>query len=140
MSSVYKRLMRNLLVLSAAVLLLAVPPAAADDVWSCSIIQEGKPQVLKIRVGKTTASMSTWITRLVDEFGSEKNNDFTLQPITNTRDAVVLLSPIRVEKEAAHRSEVSVDTIAINKRTGELSITTVSTLKKPDEIKGQCTL
>jgi hypothetical protein len=132
--------MRNVLLLTTAILAFAARPAAADDVWSCSVVQEGKPQVLKIRVGKITASSSNWITRLANEFGGDMNHDLALLPISNTKDALVLVSQVRIEKEAGHLSEVSLDTIAINRRTGELTITTVSTLNKPEEIKGKCTL
>ena len=132
--------MRNVLLLTTAILAFAARSAAADDVWSCPVIQEGKPQVLKIKVGKTNALVSNWITRLSDEFGGDMNHDVALQAISNTKDALVLVSQVRIENEAGHLSEVSLETIAINKRTGELTITTVSTLNKPEEIKGNCTL
>ena len=96
--------------------------------------------MLKIKVGKINALVSNWITRLADEFGGDMNHDVALQPISNTKDALVLVSQVRIENEAGHLSEVSLETIAINKRTGELTITTVSTLNKPEEIKGNCTL
>jgi hypothetical protein len=110
--------------------------ALADDVWSCSVIDEGKPQVIKFIVNKDTVAISDWRSRLMEKFDIGKGD--ALRLITNTKDAMVAVSDVRVNREAGTLQEVSMDTYAIDKKTAMLTITTANTGHAATEVKGNC--
>jgi hypothetical protein len=113
-------------------------PALADETWSCSIIEEGKPQVVKFRFSKGKISMSNWQSRLMNKFSVNNDDENALRLITDTKDALVAVSDVRVNREPGTMQEVSMDTYAIDKYTGMLTITTAATSAHVSEIKGNC--
>jgi hypothetical protein len=113
-------------------------PALADETWSCSIIEEGKPQVIKFTVGKDHVSMSDWRTRLGTLVGIGSEGDIKLRLISNDKEALVAVSDVRVNREKATLQETSIDVYAIDKKVDQLTITTANTAHRPDEIKGNC--
>jgi hypothetical protein len=121
-----------------AVVMTWAAPALADDIWSCSIVDEGKPQVIKFHVGKGKVMMSDWRSRLMEKFSVNKDDENTLRLITDTKDALVAVSDVRVNREPGTMQEVSIDTYAIDKYTGMLTITTAATSAHVSEIKGNC--
>ncbi|MGY3356430.1 hypothetical protein ACVWZK_003093 [Bradyrhizobium sp. GM0.4] len=116
----------------------AGPAAAAEETWACSIVDDGKPQVIKFKIGKSTVSMSDWRSRLMSKFLIDKTDSNTLRLILDNKDAVVAVSEPRVNRETGTLQEVSMDTYAIDKYTGHLTITTAATATKAAEIKGNC--
>jgi hypothetical protein len=114
--------------------------AMADDVWSCSIVDDGKPQVIKFRVvGKDKkVMMSDWRSRLMEKYSINKDDENTLRLIVDTKEALVAVSDVRVNREAGTPQEVSMDTYAIDKYTAMLTITTAATASRASEIKGNC--
>jgi hypothetical protein len=67
-----------------------------------------------------------------------KDDENALRLITDTKDALVAVSDVRVNREPGTMQEVSMDTYAIDKYTGMLTITTAATAAKVSEIKGNC--
>ncbi len=139
-ADVYNHGMRTGRLLSSAMVIwvLGAGASAAEETWSCSVIDEGKPQVIKLKVGKGTVSMSDWRVRLLAKFGIDKTDNTPLRLISDTKEALVAVSDVRVNNEPGTMSDVSMDTVAINKRTGAMTITTASTYSKPEETKGNC--
>jgi hypothetical protein len=82
--------------------------------------------------------MSDWRFRLLAKFGIDKTDTTALRLISDTKEALVAVSDVRVNNEPGTMSDVSMDTVAINKRTGAMTITTASTYSKPEETKGNC--
>jgi hypothetical protein len=131
-------LIGRLLSSAMVIWVLGAGASAAEETWSCSVIDEGKPQVIKLKVGKGTVSMSDWRVRLLAKFGIDKTDNTTLRLISDTKEALVAVSDVRVNNEPGTMSDVSMDTVAINKKTGAMTITTASTYSKPEEVKGNC--
>jgi CBS domain-containing protein len=121
-----------------AIICLVSGRAMADEVWSCSVIEDGKPQVIKFTVGKDSVSMSDWRTRLGTLVGIGSEGDIKLRLIANSKEAIVAVSEVRVNREPATLQETSIDVYAIDKKVSHLTITTANTAHKPDEIKGNC--
>ena len=130
--------MRQVFLSIAMLACAAGQAAAAEKTWACSIIEEGKPQVIKFKIGKSTVSMTDWRSRLMNSFGIDKSGDNTLRLIMDNKDALVAVSEPRVNREPATLQEVSMDTYAIDKYTGNLTITTANTGHNAVEIKGNC--
>jgi hypothetical protein len=122
----------------AAIAVVLASPALADETWSCSVIDDGKPQVIKFTVGKDYISMSDWRTRLGTLVGIGSEGDSKLRRISNDKEAMVAVSDVRVNREKATLQETSIDVYAIDKYTGNLTITTVNTGHHATEIKGNC--
>lgn len=139
MVDVYNDDMRVRLVSAVAIWALGACAAAAQDSWSCSVVDVGKPQVIKLTVGKSTVSMSDRRSRLLAKLEVNKTDATTLTLIADSKDALVAVSDVRFTDEPGTTSDVSIDTVVIDKRTGALTITTASTSTKPVELKGRCT-
>jgi hypothetical protein len=130
--------MRHLL-LSIALLGGAAPALAlTNETWSCSIIEEGKPQVVKFRVYKGKVMMSDWRSRIMNKYAINKDDEGSLRLIADDKDSLVAASDVRTEREAGHLQETSIDVYAIDKYTGQLTITTANTGHAAVEIKGNC--
>src|ERR1700760_693115 len=91
-----------------AMLCLSAGQAAADEVWSCSVIDDGKPQVIKFRAVKGKVLMSDWRSRLMDKFAVSKEAENTLQLIADDKDSLVAVSGVRTEREAGQLQETSI--------------------------------
>lgn len=111
---------------------------AAEETWACSIIEDGKPQVIKFTSAKSSVRMSDWRSRLLGMFGTNMDDMNTLQLVADNKDALVAVSTPRVNREMGTTVEVSIDIYAIDKYTGQLTITTASTATNAGEIKGKC--
>jgi hypothetical protein len=92
----------------------------------------------QIQGRKGKVSMSDWRSRLLEKFAINKNDDNTLRLISDTKDALVAVSDMRVNEEPGTMHEVSIDSYAIDKYTGALTITTAATASTVTEIKGNC--
>jgi hypothetical protein len=87
--------------------------AQVGQVWSCSVVDNGKPQVVKLTVGKAAVSVSDWRTRLMDEMIPDNKHSYTLRLIADTKD--VLVGNPNVTKEVGQRSDVTTEMFAINR-------------------------
>jgi hypothetical protein len=114
--------------------------ALADEVWSCSIVDDGKPQVIKFRAvaKEKKVMMSDWRTRLMGRYSVNKDGEDALRLIADTNESMVAVSDVRTNREAGTLQETSMDTYAIDKYTGQLTITTANTGHPAGEIKGNC--
>lgn len=111
--------------------------ARADGAWSCSIIDDGKPQVLKIVSYKGKATVSDWRGRLVSRMMG-KTGDEAAKIIKDDKDALIVTSEVRMQRESGQTQNVSVDVFAIDKKQDVISVTTVSTATPVSEVKGNC--
>jgi len=119
-----------------AIALCAVGQAAAAETWSCSVIDDGKPQIVKFTTTGGSVTMSDWGSRVMKDFGVDATSKLRL--ITDTKDALVAIAEPYVNREPATWQEVSIKVYVIDKYTRELTITKASTATKVVEMKGNC--
>jgi hypothetical protein len=130
--------------LVAVATLAGFSTAEADSMWVCSIVDKGKPQVIQHKVGKEGVAVRDWIGRLAEEFGGPDMNSpgpdiYTpsLKVVEDNARGLIAFSA-GTASEAGQPSNYSSRMLIINKWTGDLSDTMLSTLSAPVETKGTC--
>lgn len=129
--------MKSLFVTFAA--LAGITTAHAAETWICSVIDAGKPQVIKLNVENGAVSLSSWGTRIIQKYQVVPSPDPKLRLIEDTKDSLIAIDKPAHVHESGQRSDLSVVVYALNKTTGELSRTMVSTATAASEMRGNCT-
>jgi hypothetical protein len=112
--------------------------AADAETWSCSVVDEGKPQVVKVTTNGGTATLNSYRQRLLKTYMNEAG-DVGANLIRDDRDSLVVVTDGKLTSDPGLIRDVQVDVVAIEKRSGKIAYTTVSTAYLPAELKGTCT-
>ncbi len=135
---------RVIRLVSVALELLMVGSAAtaqeakASTVWICSVIREGKPQTIKYTMSNGKIVPDDWVDRLYRRYSAptpSAANDGTSEykVIEDTDHGLVGVG------RGAGGADYYARILIINKTTGDMTDTVVSTLHPPAESKGACT-
>lgn len=130
-------MIRYILVLAVAIL-AGLTTAKADITWVCSILEDGKPQVIKYAVGKNGVTVTDWRDRLGEKYVGPGVGGIRLKVVEDNAQGMVAVGA-GSGTEPGQRSNYSSRMLIINKHTGELSDSELSTLTAPVETKGLCT-
>jgi hypothetical protein len=120
-------------------LLIGSTPAAAATTWICSVIQDGKPQVMKYTVEKNLVAVSDPLSRLIDKFVTTPGEPLiSLKLVEDSAKGLVAVGD-GISTAPGELSNYSTRMLIINKHTGAMSYLLLSTLSEPSETKGNCT-
>jgi hypothetical protein len=118
---------------------LAAPTTAkANDTWFCSISKEGKPEVIKYTVDKHVITVTDRRTRLLEKYFGPEPFTTSMKIIEDNERGLIAVASGQ-GSEPGERSNYSSRMLIINKHTGEVSDTELSTFSAPVETKGTCT-
>lgn len=123
--------------LMAGALLLTGAAAEAES-WSCAVVDAGKPQAVKVTTNGGKATLNSYRQRLLKAYMNE-TGDIRANLIRDDKDTLVVVTDGKLTSDPDLIRDVQVDVVAIDKRSGKMSYTTVSTTYLPAELKGVCT-
>jgi len=111
--------------------------------WSCSVIEDGKPQVIKIKIIGNVIAVSDWMSRTADSLfkstfkSTERSFDDKMQIIANSKFGMIAISE-PFHSDPGERVNFGARIIVIEKHTQEMILTVVSTAGERIEYKGNC--
>lgn len=115
------------------------PAKAEPNIWVCSIIQWGRPQIVKYMIKDDVVWISTSGSRLITRYlGEGSGYSASLKITEETEDGLVAVGG-GVPAAKGEPSDYSARVLIINKRTGASSDAEISTRSAPIEVKGNCT-
>jgi hypothetical protein len=128
---------------AGAVILVLLCPAvapASESTWFCAIVDptSGKPEVVQYRISSAGLTVINWVSKLMLEFGGIKYT--VLQVLQNNQQGVVAVQGTALKSDAGP-NEISVRSVLIDKHSGEMRDTSISTLRNgiATEVHGRCT-
>lgn len=118
------------------------PATAATVTWACSIIEDGKPQIVKYTIHDSNVIVSDWQSRIIDwaseKFKMGKFEGVRLKVIEDNPKGLVAVGD-GIPTSPGEPSDYSTRMLIINKHTGAMSYLWLSTLSEPSWTKGTCT-
>jgi hypothetical protein len=105
--------------------------------WACSVIDDGKPQVLKFTVQGAELSVSDWTSRLGESVVKGSSFAQKMRILEDSKSGLVAVGE-PFHSDPGERSNVGARVIVIDKRTGELVNTLVTTSGESSELRGNC--
>jgi hypothetical protein len=122
----------------AFVALMGLTATAGTMTWVCSVIEDGKPQVIKYTVDKNNVLVSDPITRLANEYGTPGQAYIKLKVVEDNAKGLIAVGD-GIPMDPGEASNYSARVLMINKHTGAMSYLWLSTLNEPVATKGTCT-
>lgn len=129
---------RSVGALLVATCLGPAPAKAEPNIWVCSIIQRGTPQIIKYMIKDDLVWVSTSGSRLIAQYIEGSGYSYSLKIMEDTEDGLVAVGR-GTPASNGEPSDYSSRVLIINKRKGASSDTELSTLNAPVEVKGNCT-
>jgi hypothetical protein len=137
-----ENIMLTRLVWTFAFAQIGLAPATAETVtWACSIIEDGKPQVLKYTIQDNNVVVSDWQSRIIDwadeKFRIKKHEGIRLKVVEDNTKGLIAVGD-GIPTDPGEPSDYSTRMLIINKHTGAMSYLWLSTRSGPSETKGTC--
>jgi hypothetical protein len=110
---------------------------AAASGWSCSVIDDGKPQVQRFTVQGSKLSVSDWMSRLGESLFKGSNYAQEMHVLEDSKNGLLAVGEA-FHSDPGERSNFGARVVTIDKRTGELTNTLVTTSGERNELKGNC--
>ncbi|WP_315756465.1 MULTISPECIES: hypothetical protein [unclassified Bradyrhizobium] len=125
--------------LVAGLLILGATPCHAGAIWYCSILDDGKPKVVKYTINQSQVVVEDGTTQ-----GQSQKRLTLIEDNANGLIAVALGVSTEPSNELIEKylnggkPDYRTRVLILNKKTGEMSDVQVSTRDKPVETTGSC--